>query len=178
MFYHTLGKGKYIGTIKGFPKTNGSWCKHLYKPRNEGRKINIVHYVGIAADEPLRIAKHIDKKDMILPLVQIGWDEDLCGLEATYMDMLSPTYSDGQLRDGCWFCHNQGVDQLRRLRKNYPDLWAKLLKLDEDSPVTFHADGHTVHDFDERFQAEDDGYIYPDERFRWDMLNNLQLRWF
>lgn len=163
------------------------WCKELKRtpmqkplaqPQNEGQKINIVHYVGIAADEPLRIVKHIDKKDMILPLVQIGWDEDLCGLEATYMDMLSPTYSDGQLRDGCWFCHNQGVDQMRRLRHNYPDLWAKLMQLDLDSPVSFKADGHTVHDYDERFQAEDDGYIKPDEPFRWAMLDALQLRWF
>lgn len=161
-----------------------NWCLTLLKeapltkPLNEGQKINIVHYIGIAADEPLRIAKHMDKKDKVLPLVQIGWDEDLCGLEATYMEMLSPTYSDGQLRDGCWFCHNQGVNQLRRLRKNYPDLWEKLMKLDNDSPVSFHPDGHTVHDFDERFQAEDDGYIKPEERFLWSMLDALQLRWF
>lgn len=108
------------------------------------------------------------KKDKVLPLVQIGWDEDLCGLEAQYMDMLAPTYTDGQLRDGCWFCHNQGVDQLRRLRKNYPELWKKLLRLDLDSPVTFKSDGHTVHDFDKRFQAEDDGLIKAgDKRFRW-----------
>ena len=28
--------------------------------------------------------------------------------------------------------------------KNYPDLWALLLKWDLDSPTTFKADGHTV----------------------------------
>lgn len=147
-------------------------------PQDEGQITNIVNYVGIAADEPERIRRHLPKENMVLPLVQIGWDEDLCGLVAKYMDMLAPTYTDGSLRDGCWFCHNQGVGQLRRLRKNYPDLWAKLMQLDLDSPVAFHPDGHTVHDFDRRFQAEDDGYIYPDERFRWDMLDNLQLRWF
>ena len=138
---------------------------------NDGQKINIVHYIGIAADEPKRIAKHIDKQNMVLPLVEIGWDEALCGLEATYMDMLSPTYSDGNLRDGCWFCHNQAINQLRRLRKYYPDLWAKLMQLDLDSPVTFHADGHTVHDFDERFRLEDERLINPNEPFRWAMLN-------
>lgn len=148
-------------------------------PQNEGQRINIVHYIGIAADEPLRIAKHLPKKDKVLPLVQIGWDEELCGLEAKYMDMLSPTYTDGQMRDGCWFCHNQGVNQLRRLRKMYPDLWAKLMKLDLDSPVTFHADGHTVHDFDRRFALEDDGLVDPSEPWRWAMLDEeLNLRWF
>ena len=139
-------------------------------PQNEGQKINIVHYIGIAADEPLRIAKHMPKADKVMPLVQIGWDEDLCGLEATYMDMLSPTY-DGSTRDGCWFCHNQSIGQLRRLRRDYPDLWALLLKWDADSPVSFKADGHTVHDFDRRFQLEDDGLISPGEKFRWAMLD-------
>ena len=57
------------------------------------------------------------------------------------------------------------------LRKDYPDLWALMLKWDADSPVTFKADGHTVHDYDRRFALEDDGMILPDEPFRWSMLN-------
>ena len=119
----------------------------------------------------------MQKKDMVMPLVQIGWDEALCGLEATYLDMLSPTYTTS-MRDGCWFCHNQGVGQLRNLRKSYPDLWALLMKWDNDSPVTFHADGHTVHDFDKRFELEDEGLIDPNEKFRWSMLENQQMRLF
>ena len=32
--------------------------------------------------------------------------------------------------------------------------------------------GHTVHDFDKRFQAEDEGLLIAnDKTFRWDMLN-------
>lgn len=155
------------------------WTTLSNLPQHEGQKINIVHYIGIAADEPKRIAKHMPKKDKVLPLVQIGWDEDLCGLEAKYMDMLSPTYTDGQLRDGCWFCHNQGVGQLRSLRKNYPDLWALLLKWDADSPVTFHADGHTVKDFDRRFALEDEGLVDPKEPWKWSKLEEeLNYRWF
>ena len=91
--------------------------------------------------------------------------------------MMSPTYTTS-MRDGCWFCHNQGVAQLRNLRKNYPDLWAKLMALDLDSPVTFHADGHTVHDFDRRFQCEDEGLIKVDEKFRWSDIEYPQLRLF
>lgn len=109
---------------------------------------------------------------MVLPLVQIGWEESLCGLEAQYMNMLAPTYTDESLRDGCWFCHNQGIAQLRNLRKKYPDLWALLLKWDNDSPVTFHADGHTVHDFDKRFALEDAGLIDPTKRFLWKMIED------
>lgn len=73
---------------------------------------------------------------------------------------------------GCWFCHNQSVGQLRLLRKNYPELWELMLKWDADSPVTFKPDGHTIHDYDRRFAAEDEGLIYPDDRvFRWAMLD-------
>lgn len=55
-----------------------------------------------------------------------------------------------------------------------------MLKWDNDSPVTFKADGHTVHDFDRRFALEDDGLIAPDDKiFRWSMLDEeLNYRWF
>ena len=105
------------------------------------------------------------------PLVEFGIDEDLCGLYCQYNDMLSPTY-ETSCRDGCWFCHNQGVNQLRNLWKNYPELWALLMKWDLDSPVTFKADGHTVHDFDERFRMEVERKIPIDRTFRWSMLDN------
>ena len=85
-------------------------------------------------------------------------------------DLLSPIYTTAS-RGGCWFCHNQGVDQLRLLRKNYPEYWELLLKWDKDSPVTFKADGHTVHDYDRRFAAEDRGIIAPGGKFRWDSLD-------
>lgn len=85
------------------------------------------------------------------------------------MDMLSPTYEDSS-RDGCWFCHNQGIDQLRNLYHKYPDLWEKMMILDNDSPVTFHADGRTIHDFDKRFKAEDDGLVPIGKGFKWKML--------
>ena len=132
----------------------------------QGADINIVQYLGIAADEPIRIARHTGKAGIILPLVDIGWNEAYCREWCEERGLLSPIYTTAT-RGGCWFCHNQGVDQLRLLRKNYPDLWQLLLKWDNDSPVTFKSDGHTVHDFDKRFQAEDNGLIDTNKRFRW-----------
>lgn len=49
------------------------------------------------------------------------------------------------------------------------------MKWDADSPVTFHADGHTVHDFDRRFALEDEGYLNPSDRFRWEYLEKQQV---
>ena len=129
---------------------------------------NVVQYIGIASDEPNRFHNLTDTKKS--PLVEAGWEEAYCRKWCEENDLLSPIYTTAT-RGGCWFCHNQGVGQLRLLRKNYPELWNLMLKWDKDSPVTFHADGHTVHDFDRRFQLEDEGLIYADDRFRWDMLN-------
>ena len=137
-------------------------------PFEQGAKINTVQYLGIASDEPERIKRHSVPGKM-LPLVMIGWDEAYCRKWCEENDLLSPIYTDSA-RGGCWFCHNQGIDQLRLLRRNYPELWALLLKWDDDSPVTFHPDGHTVHDFDIRFQAEDEGRVPNDRKFRWKML--------
>lgn len=186
-------------TIQGFPFLGRPWCRgdlkiHVQTPRIPGtdlpmvqktqdrqgqnpfsderptrrRDRNIVKYLGIAADEPKRFGQLNERKRA--PLVEFGIDEDLCGLYCQYADMLSPTY-ETSCRDGCWFCHNQGVDQLRLLRRNYPDLWALLMKWDLDSPVTFKADGHTVHDFDRRFRMEDERKIPIDRTFRWSMLD-------
>ena len=43
-----------------------------------------------------------------------------------------------------------------------------------------NAYGHTVHDFDRRFQLEDEGFIHiDDKKFRWSCLDEeLNYRWF
>lgn len=131
----------------------------------QGAKKSIVQYLGIAADEPERIQRH-RKPGYKMPLVETGWTEAYCRKWCMENDLLSPTYTTAS-RGGCWFCHNQGIDQLRLLRKNYPDYWALLLKWDTDSPVSFKPDGHTIHDYDRRFRAEDSGKIVLTKRFRW-----------
>lgn len=49
-----------------------------------------------------------------------------------------------------------------------------MLKWDKDSPVCFHSDGHTVHNFDRRFQLEDEGKVPCDRKFRWKMIEDLK----
>jgi hypothetical protein len=159
-----VGWGDGAGNSKGFsssPNTTGD--------------INIVQYLGIASDEPERIARHKDKKGIVLPLVLAGWDEPYCRKWCEENDLLSPIYTTAT-RGGCWFCHNQGVGQLRQLRKDYPKLWALLMKWDADSPTTFKADGHTVHDFDKRFEMEDKGLIDINEPFYWKYLDDPPRR--
>ena len=99
--------------------------------RRTGRVKNTVQYLGIAADEPERISRHT-KPGYMMPLLEIGWDEAYCRKWCEENGLLSPIYTTAS-RGGCWFCHNQGVDQLRLLRRNYPQYWALMLKWDKDS---------------------------------------------
>lgn len=179
-FYRVLAGENRPGEIYGWPFPKGPWCNSNVKmpPLDKIGKGNIV-YLGIAADETDRIKKHQNRTGILLPLVEIGWEEEYCGLWAKYANLLSPIYTES-MRGGCWFCHNQSVQQLRSLRKNYPDYWTLMLKWDKDSPVSFRPDKHTVHDFERRFQLEDEGFLFPEDRnFRWDMLDQeLNFRLF
>ena len=174
----TSDRKDHPNSIWGFPFQQGAWCNSRCKvrPLNSATKDGIV-YVGIAADETERIARHIGKPNTKLPLVEAGWTEAMCRKWCEENGMLSPIYTDSA-RGGCWFCHNQGVDQLRLLRKNYPEYWAFLLKWDNDSPTTFKPDGHTVHDYEERFKLEDEGLIRADDRWYWGYIKDrgIQLR--
>ena len=177
-FYTTYKKGSRPGAIYGWPILRGPWCNSMLKvgilDKNKGDRIS---YIGIAADEPGRFHSLTDKKNS--PLVEAGWTEAECFKWCEDRGLLSPIY-EGRARGGCWFCHNQGIQQLRLLRRDYPEYWALMLKWDKDSIRYFDAHGHTVHDFERRFRLEDDGLISPDDKvFRWSMLEEpLNFRMF
>lgn len=185
-FLHKSGAGAESSksTIYGFPVSvnrKGNWCTKL-KTRfpaspATGDGTSIVEYLGIAADEPKRFGQLTGRKRA--PLVEFGIEEELCGLYCQYEGILAPSY-ETSCRDGCWMCHNQGVNQLRQLRHNHPELWVVLLKWDTDSPVYFKPNGHTVHDYDRRFQMEDERLLIPgDPKFKWAMLDGeYQLKLF
>ena len=175
-FYRLKGKKSYrAGTITGFPfSTGGAWCNSELKMAAINAALKsakgCIQYVGIAADEPERLER-LDGVNKISPIALIGWSEADCMEWCANNNLRSPIY-DGFIRGGCWFCHNQGIEALRTFRHGYPELWQLLLEWDNDSPVTFKADGHTVHDFDRRFQFEDEGLIDPKATFRWSMLDD------
>jgi hypothetical protein len=170
VFHRISTKGNHVGIIYGFPTAMGKWCLRDLKldVLTELDFPDTIKYLGIAADEPHRIKK--DYGNSRLPLVEIGWDEAYCRKWCEENDLLSPIYTDSA-RGGCWFCHVQGLEQLRLLRKNHPELWKLMLLWDSESPVPFKSDGHTIHDFDKRFNYEDKGLVPLDRKFRWKMIN-------
>lgn len=171
------GKSKNAGHIYGFPMIKGAWCNSKLKV-SALNKIDkyAISYVGIAYDEPKRFKVLSEHK--VSPLIEAKWTEKMCHDWCLENNLLSPIYNTST-RGGCWFCHNQNIEQLRLLRRNYPDYWELLMKWDKDSPISFKPE-HTVHDYDKRFQLEDMGVIYPnDRRFRWSCLtDDIQLTFF
>lgn len=177
-FYKTrTGKSKYSGIIYGFPMLFSQWCSGRLKTDvlNKYTKGSFT-YLGIASDESERIKRHSKRSNILLPLVDAGWSENYCRLWCEEHNLLSPIYTSAT-RSGCWFCHNQSVGQLRNLRFNHPEYWDLLLKWDKDSPFSFNASGHTVHDYEERFKLEDEGLLFPDEYFSWNMLRDECLNY-
>lgn len=174
-FYRTRTRSKtgLNGRIRGFPRINGAWCNSMLKmcalKAAQGSR-DTVQYVGIAVDEPERLAR-LDGVHKVSPLALAGWTEADARKWCEDNALLSPIYTNAT-RGGCWFCHNQSVESLRVLRKNYPDLWALLLKWDKDSPYSFKPDGRTVHDYDKRFALEEQGLVPTDRTFRWKMIGD------
>lgn len=175
VFYRVRVRGKNKGSICGFPMLRMPDCQKTLKvdPMHKGR-CGTVQYIGIAADEPGRFGQLDGRKKS--PLVEAGWTEGYCRDWCEENGLLSPIYTTGT-RGGCWFCHNQSTDSLRALRRDYPELWALLLEWDKDSPTTFRAgchgrQGHTVHDYERRFQMEDEHLLGVDIPFwSWDVLD-------
>jgi 3'-phosphoadenosine 5'-phosphosulfate sulfotransferase (PAPS reductase)/FAD synthetase len=153
-FYRQKKKGNKIGQIYGFPHMFGPWCNSdLKMPElKKLNKPNVIQYIGIASDEPNRFHNLSDRK--ISPLVEHDIIESEALAICMNIGLLSPIYNQSA-RGGCWFCHNQPLDQLRLLRKQYPEYWELMLKWDKDSLTTFKPDGKTVHDLDARFKEEE-----------------------
>ena len=165
-FYRKMKKGKFIGTIRGFPMVQGAWCNSMkvIASRNYHRQFNepITDVMGIAYDEMKRWERALQRqtKNRIarsLLVEQKLTEEDAFEICKKY-DLLSPIYtsSDGIYRGGCWFCVKQCLADLYSLWKNYPELYGKLLEMEPDSPVTFKPNGVTFESLAERFA---DGYI-------------------
>lgn len=147
----------------GWPGIKVRWCTGQLKTHLLDKEVNrlkkehrAIHYVGIAADEPKRI------KGERYPLVEWGITEREA-LRYCY----NRGYDWGGLyeiyhRCSCWCCPFQRIGELRNLRRHHPELWVKLLELDDRALTQFGAtplgrfkDSWTVAELEQRFSTED-----------------------
>jgi len=169
-FYSVYQSGQRTGAIYGWPIIKGPWCNSMLKVDVIDKYTRgAINYIGIAADEPNRF--HDLSETKVSPLVAAGWPEARCQDWCEVNGLLSPIYTTAT-RGGCWFCHNQGIGQLRLLRQRYPAYWRLMLRWDKDSVRLFDPHGHTLQDYERRFQAEDRYCIDTDAPgFKWEMLD-------
>lgn len=93
---------------------------------------DIVQYIGIAIDEPERLARiRISDVPKISLLEKYGYIEQMAFDLCKRYDLLSPIY-DFAPRGGCWFCPNARKGELRYLYNNHRDLFDKLVELEKE----------------------------------------------
>ena len=147
----------------GWPGVRVRWCTGQLKTHLLTKEVNRLkgekdaeHFVGIAADEAWRC------KGERYPLVEWG---------ITEAEALQGCYDRGfdfgglyriYHRCSCWCCPFQRISELRNLRKHHPELWKRLLEMDEraraqfgDTPLGRFKSNCTVLDLEHRFAKEE-----------------------
>jgi len=152
---HIKVKGKNKGQKGyGWPGLFSRWCT--------GRKIDLIKsvtpegstsFVGIAADEPTRWKKMIERDDTVrMPLFEWGMDEqqalDYCYNLGFHWDGLYKKVK----RLSCWCCPLTNLTSLRMIYSDFPDIWQKLLDMDKKSCLPFRKD-YTLDELTKKFAS-------------------------
>ena len=139
-FRHIITKGAGKGMMHGFPIPGmcsiNRDCK--LKPirdflKTHGKDIER-QYVGIATDEPIRLERLTGNKVSLL--AKYGITEKQAKEICEKAGLLSPIYEISQ-RNGCWFCMNCRESEWVYLLKNHPELFDRLVELEQENPQRF-----------------------------------------
>lgn len=115
---------------------------------------NAVQYVGIAIDEPERLAR-LDGVNKVSLLAKYGYTEamaaDLCKKHGLY----SPVYAFSD-RNGCWFCPNCKMKEFAEFKRRHPDLWQRLLDLGKTENLVYYGFkyGKTIEEVDQEISMQ------------------------
>lgn len=163
MFDHTRVRGKNKDKLGyGWATVRNRWCTTTLKQWIVQRHLKeikkdkmLVQCVGLAADEQYRLERAANKRaGNRHPLVEWGWTE---------ADCLKYCYEQGYDWEGlyeifdrvsCWCCPLKSLEELRKLREHFPDLWEELRDMDKRAWNQFRAD-YSVEDLDKRFAFEE-----------------------
>lgn len=130
-FFGVSKSGRSKGKIHGFPLCGKcAICRDCKLPPikeyQETLSAETIQYVGIAKDEQERLLRL--KNNRVSLLDKYGFREidafDLCRRHG----LLSPIYEFAE-RNGCFFCPNAKEKELRHLYDYHPDLWGRMLEL-------------------------------------------------
>lgn len=150
----------------GWPGAKVRWCTGQLKTHLINKEVNrlkrdknALHHIGIAADESHRCK---DDPHNRYPLVEWGITEAqalrLCYDRGYDWGGLYEIYN----RASCWCCPLQRIGNLRNLRHHHPELWARLLDMDNRARAMFgpgplgqFKQNWSVERLEDRFARED-----------------------
>ncbi len=146
----------------GWANSRVRWCTGYLKRDITKRYLvvvrkthNVIECDGIAADEQLRLERKNQKQSHKRhPLVEWGWTEKDC-LNYCYANSFDWEGLYEILdRVSCWCCPLMKLENLRKIRTHFPDLWKELKDMDRRAWNQFRID-YSVDDLDKRFALED-----------------------
>lgn len=156
------GGGRHKGKIYGFPIGGmcviNRECKILpiHQYYRQFKDCDIVQYVGIAIDEPKRLARLSSegKITKVSLLEKYKYTEDMAKGKCLEYELLSPIYGGGT-RGGCWFCPSVRIKDFAKFKLAHPDLWQELIRLSKTPNLCSYGFkyGKTVQEIDERIDA-------------------------
>lgn len=155
---------------KGWPNSRVRWCTGELKKKLTDRYLRplakqyeVIQYDGIAADEQYRLERQNQQEyGKRHPLVEWGWTEAdamaYCRGKGYDWEGLYDIFS----RVSCWCCPLQPLDELRKLRQHFPEMWTRLQSIDGKVRAQFpHSSlgefkaGQSIENLDRRFALED-----------------------
>lgn len=132
------------------------WCTAMLKIRiidkyirGLSKEYEVVQYIGIAADEAERA------REFKYPLIEWGMTEADCLAYCKERGFDWDGLYDIFNRVSCWCCPLQSFDELRKLRKHFPDLWERLRYMDKHTWRKF-LKNYSVEQLDIRFDFEEE----------------------
>lgn len=140
VFHHIIVRGPHKGQKRGFVwpgmcAVNRDCKVPPIRKYNATLSPDTISYVGIASDEPQRLAR-LEGTNKVSLLDKYGYTEDDALKLCAEHGLLSPIY-DHCRRNGCWFCPNASDAELRHMLENHPDLFDRLLEWETEDNV-FH----------------------------------------
>lgn len=163
-FFHVIQKPiknmAHEGKIRGFPIGGKCAINRDCKSRPTQKYINLhslndaIQYLGIAADEPKRLAG-LDGETRVSLLAKYGYTEADAAALCKKHGLYSPAYQY-TVRNGCWFCPNCRNMEFAALKRRHPDLWQKLLDLGKTKNLVSYGFkyGKTVEEVDREISME------------------------
>ena len=111
----------------------------------------ITQYVGICADEIIRLNSLHKQPNTISLLEKYGFTEDMAYSLCEVYGLLSPCYEFSK-RGGCWMCPNAKPAEHKEIKRLYPDAWSQFVELEQEQNVAFNIYnpfGKTLKEIDE-----------------------------